>query len=142
MFWTCSHVIKEHFSNPCLTFFIPYSTVVSCHFVHSSILCYFLSFIYFLTFSYSISIHFKSQAWVLKVSRYQRWPGLGREIYKPFLSWHYTFIVKRIRVDHYCTLKKKCLIKEEMCLQEKAPKFHRMKQWCPCPYAFNGNSFT
>ncbi len=30
---------------------------------------FFLSFIYFFTFSYSISIHFKSQAWILKVSR-------------------------------------------------------------------------
>ncbi len=59
---------EEHFQNPCLTFWIPYSTVVLCHFVHSSNLPYFLSFIYFLKFSYSISIHLKSQAWILKVS--------------------------------------------------------------------------
>ena len=30
---------------------------------------FFLSFIYFLTISFSISIHFKSQAWILKVSQ-------------------------------------------------------------------------
>ncbi len=43
------------------SFWIPYSTIVLCHFVH------------FLTFSYSISIYFKSREWILKVSHLGLW---------------------------------------------------------------------
>ena len=112
---------QEHFQNPCLTFCITYSSVVLCHFVHSSIiisffLIFFLYFLYFFLLyrktpnkagcypalaqsEYAVkrtsdcmkvtfkaiklanahgrllgvlrySIHFKSQARILKVSRF------------------------------------------------------------------------
>ena len=56
-----------------------------CPSVHSYIYSFFLSFfLIFLYFSYSISIHFKSQAWILKVSRilpqttgFKRWKRLS-----------------------------------------------------------------